>query len=316
MKKKYSVILRSVLFMGTLLILASCIKDDLSVCIDPRGNVRLTLSLDVNVSSKTDNSNEYQIDSAHVYVFDSEDRFVTFATGGAYTPNQDYEFFFDLEGGEHYFVVWTNPGDIYKTNYTFAQCGQNNYRSSELRYYMDISATNCLSEDIPDLLYGSHKQDIDGNWNNHVIIDMIPETYNINVKVTGLLEQEDENFEFTITDNTSYYNFDNSIIRPTDDFTYTRHANQENNELNVSFKVLRLEKDRDPRFVLTSLTKSETLYSNSLTDMIRSAYQQANQILNFNETYTFDVLLTFNIDLGVSVSVNGWKYSPQPGELK
>jgi len=319
MKKQYSEILRSVLFLGVLgvmlVLVSSCIKDDLSDCIDERGNVRLTLELDVNATARNSNPDGYKIDSTHVYVFDQDNRFVTFATGGVYDPAQDYEFFFTLEGGEYRFIVWTNPGDIYKTNSTFEECEENLYTPEDLIYYMDSSAGECLTQNIPDLLYGTKRQEIDGNWNNHVIVDMTPNTYNINVKVKGLTQENEEDFEFSITDNISDYNFDNTIIPLTDDYTHIRYAAREDDELNVSFKVLSLDEDRNPLFVFTDHTNSDVLFSGSIIDIIRSIYEHSEQTLDFGNTYTFDIVLTFDVDAGVMVSIGDWEYLPQPAEL-
>ena len=317
MKKIYYIILRSALFAVAALCLASCIKDDLSNCIDPRGNVRLTIKLDAKATTKSLDS--YQIDSTHVYVFNANDEFVDFATGGVYDPTQEYELFFTLEeSGDYRFVVWTNPGETYKANYSEQQCYAQQYTTRQLQYFMNIPADKQVAQDIPDLLYGTTKQGIISHVNNTVVVEMTPNNYYVNVKVKGLPQTNDDDFEFSITDNNSHYNFENTIIRTNiDDFAYTRRANQQAGELNVSFNVLRLS-DKDghaPEFVFANTTQGENLYSANLIGMIHRAYEQSGQELDFDKIRSFDIVLTLDIDMGVTVSINGWEYSSQPGEL-
>jgi len=302
---------------------ASCIKDDLSDCFGyMENNVRLTVRLDVDATARNAVSESYRIDSTHVYVFDATGRFVTSAAGGVYDPTKAYEFFFTLEGGDYHFVVWSNPGEIYKTNHAFEQSEAQELTMDDLIYYMDVSVADCLTKDIiPDLLYGTQLQEIISNQNNLVTVDMIPDTYRVNIEVTGLPQIGDD-FEFTITDNNSHYKFDNSIIPDMDDFTYMRVDNQsvsiddpDERQLNVSFKVLRLIDGRSPGFLFTNRTDGDILYHDNLIETIRRAYEQSGQTLDFDKTHTFDIKLTFNIDMGVSVSVNGWEYTQQSNEL-
>jgi len=296
--------------------LMSCIKDSLDGCLYPGGsNVRLIVKLDNAATSLSDDSGEYQIDSTYVYVFDTNGRFVTSATGGAYDPNKTYEFYFSLESGNYHFIVWANPGDVYNTNYSFEQCEAQGLTMNDLIYYMDVDAENALTQDIPALLYGAKGQEIFDEQENLVTVYMIPQTYRINVKVIGLPQTTDE-FEFSITDNNSHYKFDNSIIPDIDDFTYIRNASQlDDEELNVSFRVLRLEDDRTPGFLFRNSTEGETLFNDNLVDVIRRAYEQSGQVLNFDRVHTFNIVLTFDIRMGMSVTINGWEYYRQPGNL-
>ena len=317
MKKKYSILLSSILVAVAMAAgLASCIKDDLYGCVDSRGNVCLTVRLDVAATARSSSNPEsYQIDSTHVYVFDAGNKFVASAVGGVYNPAEEYEFFFTLKSGDYHFVVWTNPGEIYKTNYTFSECEAQGLIIDQLIYYMDVSAEGCLTQGIPDLLYGTQSQKIISNQNNIVSVEMIQNTYHINVEAVGL-PQTDDDFEFTITDNNSHYKFDNTIIPEMDDFTHIRIGKQENDTINVSFNVLGLETERyTPRLMLCNKITSEELFEEGLIETIRSAYEQSGQELDFNKIHTFDIKLFFSTNMDVSVSVNGWEYNRQSGQL-
>ena len=301
--------------------LASCIKDDLSDCVDTRGNVRLIVKLDAR--ALTVGLDDYQIDSTHVYVFDANNEFVTFAAGEKFDSTKEYEFFFTLEeSGDYNFVVWTNPGESYETNYTVEQCYRHHFTPEQLQYYMNVPDDKLVTGDIADMLYGAKEQEIIGHISNTVVVELNPNNYRVNVTVKGLPATDDD-FEFTITDNNSHYNFENSIIRTNiDDFTYIRYANQQEDEesgeseLNVSFEVLRLLNEEDdsnnPYFVFTNATLNDPLYSADLIAMIRRAYSLSGQLLDFDKTHVFDIVLTIDTKMGVSVSVNGWRYTEQP----
>jgi len=324
MKKKYYIIFNTTLFAIAALCLTSCVKDDLSDCVDSRGNVRLTVKLDAK--AMTVGLEDYQIDSTHVYVFDDNNEFVTFAAGGVYDPTQEYELFFTLEqSGDYNFIVWTNPGQTYQTNYTVEQCYRHRFTPGQLQYYMSVPEDKLIAQDIDDMLYGATKQEIISHINNTVVVELNPNNYRVNVKVKGL-PATDNDFEFTITDNNSHYNFENTITRENiGDFTYIRHASQQEDEesgeseLNVSFEMLRLlneeEDSHTPRFALANATLNNPLYSDNLIAMIRRAYGQSGQALDFEKTHAFDIVLIFDTNMGVTVSINGWEYSPQPGEL-
>jgi len=314
MKKRYSIIQRAVVITAMAVGLFSCIDEGRENCIDPRGNVRLTVQLDADIASRN-NSNSYQIDSVHVYVFNQSNRYVTSTRGGVYTNGQPYEFFLNLDDGQYHFIVWTNPGDYYQASHSLNDCEYQKPLLQDLQYYLACPEDQCLREEIPDLLHGIYRDaTIVLNRDNHFTISMIPDMYRINIKVKGLPDTEDT-FDFSITDNNSHYSFENSIIADKSDFQHIRTCTTENGELNTSIKVLQLADNRSPKFQFRNTTLNEILFDKCLVETIQDAYKTAGQVVDFNTTHTFDIVLTYDTELGVSVSVNGWNYNPQPGEL-
>ena len=310
MKKKYFIILKYAVIAAFIMVgLASCVEEDNSGCVDPRGNVCVTVLFD----EITKSTPGFVIDGAHVYVFDTNNRYVTSASGGAHVPGTEYQFFLTLNSGNYKFVVWTNPGEIYKINKTFAQCeGQS---IGDLNLYLDTAVPTALTQDIPDLLWGSKSQQVYSGVDNLVPIDLTINTYDINVKVTGLPATNDE-YKFAITDNNSHFTFDNAIIPGTSDFTYTRFDRQVSGELNVSFRVLKLSPDRNPSFVITNSGNGELLFNSGLVRTILSAYNQSEGQTIFNTTHVFDIVLTRNADMSFTVTVNDWDYTEGGGNLK
>lgn len=306
MKKIYSIALRSLLVALVLAGAMSCVRPEIDGCVDPRGNVRLTVNLDVDVATRA-NETPYRIENATVYVFDADNKYVASCEGGQYT-GEPYEFFLNLAGGSYKFIVWTNQCDRYTTNF------DENKPLSELEFFYNHSGHDCATELIPDLLYGNTGQAIEENRDNHVDVRMRPNTYTINIKVKGLPSCAD-NFDFSITDNNSHYKFDNSIIADKASFTHTQTCNQQGGELNTSIKTLRLAKDRSPKFVFKNATMNEVLFDNCLVKTITDAYQAAKQTVDFDKTFTYNIVLTYDTNMDVTVSVNGWDYSPEDIEF-
>ena len=310
----------SVFIAGTMTGLTSCLKSDYDECVDDRGNVRLTFSLDENVVSRGSIS-DYQIDSISIYVFDaSTARYEAVAGGGKYFPGQVYELFLTLKGGLYDFIVWTNQGEIYKSTIpTFEVTPKN-----DMELFMDHSAVD-FSKDIPDLLYGTPR-DANGNprsitiiekRDNHVPIVLTPNVYKINIEVTGLPASATGNYSFAVTDNNSRYEFsDNSIINSDPDFQYVRTATAGGGKIETSMKVLQLTSTRTPDFIFKD-SSGNILFENDLVELITRAYATGSTgPVDFNKTFVFNIKLECNINMEMTASVNGWEYKKETNELE
>ena len=307
------ILLRLALLSAVSMGAVSCIKSDSAGCIDPRGNVRLSIRLDAAIRPVSRAGvGDFQIDRANVYVFDAGDRFVTSVEGGEYT-GEDYLFFLDLPTGTYHFIVWTNPGEQYKT--TPGPDDPQARSMDEWNIHLDPGGGS-LTGQIPDLLYGTARdQSIAGGRDNRVEVSMIPNTYTVNVNVKGL-EPTADAFEFTITDNNSHYTFDNTLIEGQDDFQHTRTALYNGGELYASIKTLKLSEERHPQFVFRNASTGEVLFDQSLTRTILNAYTASGQTVDFDRIFTYDIVLTFDTSLGVTVSVNGWVYEQKNTDLQ
>ena len=301
----------------TLAGLTSCVKSDYNECVDDRGNVRLTFSLDENVT-RSSNLSDYQIESINIFVFDAVTaKCVASADGGRYVAGQVYEVFLTLKGGLYDFIVWTNLGDVYKVTLpTFGSTSLN-----EMELFMDRSNVD-LTKDIPDLLYGTPK-DIQGNQqsiqisemrDNHVPIVLTPNIYTINIEVTGLPAAITDSYSFAITDNNSRYEFsDNSIINSEPAFQYVRTVAPVGGKLTTSIKVLQLTSARQPDFIFKDAT-GNILFENDLIGLIVRAYTGTTGV-DFNKIFTFNIKFTYDSNMDMSVSVNGWEYKKENSNL-
>jgi hypothetical protein len=85
--------------------------------------------------------------------------------------------------------------------------------------------------------------------------------------------------------------------------------------MSASIKTLALGDDRHPRFVFRNDTTGELLFAGDLVGMILNAYAAGGQTVDFDTTFTYDIELSFNNELGVSVTINGWEFTPKDIEV-
>lgn len=291
---------------------SSCIRHELSNCVDPRGNVRLTVNLDVKAETGLTKS-DLEIENAHIYVFDKNNRLYTSIEGGKYDEDS-YECFLNLPDGDYSFVVWTNQGNSYKTN--LSQLGANP-TIAQLELFLHYN-NGTLTENIPDLLHGMNiGTTIIENKNNHVTVSITPITNIINIKVKGL-PQTSDNFGFTITDNNSLFNFNSKVAGLNDSFDHVRETRQQNNELNTQIKTLNLDNDQILPFIFKNNDSGEILYSDDLIKMIQRAYGSTKSFAtaDFSTIRMFNIVLTFDANMDCTVTVNGWDYDPKYQDLE
>lgn len=311
MTKKYKSAFTTTLLALLLSGFGSCIKEESRVCPDDR--VRVRLKLDVETTRGT--ADNYKIDAVRLYVFDALGGFVTAVDGESYVPGEDYFLYPDIGAGEYRFVVWTNIGEQYKTSHSVEECYTDAPSLSELLLYLDYPSDGCVRTDIPALHYGALGDAVVGEkQDNHFTVVIAPNTNIIRFTVEGLPATEDE-YGFTIGDDNSRYNFDNSFGLCTG-LQYIRTARFEEGALGASMNTLRLADDRSPAFSFDNATTGETLFSDNLVEMIRRAYSVAGITVDFDAIHEFDIVLKFDTNMRVTVSVNGWNYTTTPGQLE
>lgn len=291
----------------------SCVSDDLDNC-PPAWNVRILVKPDTETSRAA--ADRYQIDQMTLYVFDQSDKFVTSWQGGAYTFGTPYEAYLSLTPGNYRFIIWTNQGEIYQTNYTLNECQEQKPWLNDLQFYMNCPQAGIITGDIPDLHHGDLKEaKVQENTQNEFTIILKPNTYKINFTVKGLPVNENE-YHFRIRDNNSHYKFNNAIVAEQPEFSFLKTTQfEESNELYSTIKTLRLTSIRKPMFDFTCLTSGECLHEDNLVEMIAKAYATGGQNVNFSTTFEFDIVLAFNASVGVTVTVNGWSYTENKTNL-
>jgi hypothetical protein len=216
----------------------------------------------------------------------------------------------NLPSGNYNFVVWTGNGSVYKVADTSGIL-------DEMVLFLDHSYDDPITRMLPDLLYGNAKgRAIDALVNNDVEIAMIPDTYNVNVTARGL-ERDSDIWEVSIYKNGTFFLFDHKIFLDERVFRHLRSGLLTGDGLfNASMRIVAPGADGDPQLVFRNASTGEVRYDRSLVKTIIDAYAANGQTVDFEHTYTYDVVLTFDVSMGVTVSVNGWEYNTEPTDLE
>ena len=305
----------TVLFLGALLI-ASCIKEDLSQC---SGDIRVYFSL---VSPQ---SNPSDVDQMHLYVFDDKGLFKGEYRDNRVTPfgSGYYINCSDLPHGNYRFIAWAGKDDNHygTTPAAFAQ-GKTTYNEALLV----LKHSGGLVTAPPHHIFHSELSAVvtrDKVQRFNMPLAQLTNTINI---YTEGLPADDNAYLFNIADDNCAYSFDRSFASHTghpsgETFTYTVPcAKEDSQQLNASLRVLRLAQNRRiPQLEIYNKTQGKRLYpvgdqSGDLIGLILRAYSP-----NFETTHTYDIILHFTGDdatgFKVDVTVNGWKVKEQGGEL-
>jgi hypothetical protein len=293
--------------------LSSCFKEDMTDCIDPRGNVHVSMRLTVGVVSRASSLADFDITDARVWAFDAENNMAAFALAEL---NSDgiCEAWMSLPSGNYNFVAWTGNDSVYKV--TEASSAMNDMVLS-----LDRPGDKPITETIPDLLYGSEKVHVmEAVVASEVVMNMSPDTYNINVTAKGL-EQGSDIWEASIYKNNTCFRFNHDLFHEARVLHHMRTgALTSDGRFDASMRIVAPGADTpgadgDPRLVLRNTTTGEVIYDMSLVKTILDAYAANGQEIDLEHPYTYDIVLTFDASLGVSVSVNGWEHEKEPTDL-
>jgi len=318
MKTKTIPIIQISLLLACLLLFTTCVKEDLDEC----GTTRVWITLNPDMYELP--AGEHQIQNIHVYIFNENETLVAEWEGGPYDyrTGQPCEVPVDLAPGTYHFTAWTNIGQQYQTHTA------TRLKESELHLRNDGTAP--FTQDIPDLHYAAGEKIIVSPRQEHeYTLHLIPNTYRINLAVNGLPGNNNvKPYQFTLSDNNSAYDFNNRIVGNQPVYTHERTGTLQQGKLNAGIRTLTLHNDhaienigkedtgdRSPTLTLRESTGSTTLFTGNLVKIIRTAYAKAGKQADFDKTYQFDIILSFDADMNVTISVNGWTYTPNGTEL-
>jgi hypothetical protein len=301
-------IIRLTLAAAIALGLSSCYKEDMTDCVDPRGNVHISLSLEKGVESRGEELGDFDISGARVWAFDAEGKMVSFVPAEQNADGR-YEAWMNLPSGIYNFVAWTGNGTVYKVADTSGVM-------DEMVLYFDHSYDAAITETIPDLLYGNvNGRVVKTAVNNEIVLEMDPDTYNINVTAKGL-DRDSDIWEVSIYKKGTHFLFDHNLFLDDGVFRHLRSGVlTDDGRFDASIRIVAPGADGDPQLILRNATTGEMRYDRSLVETIIDAYAANRQTVDFEHTYTYDIVLTFDASLGITVSVNGWEYNTEPTDL-
>ncbi len=298
-----------------LLSVVSCIKEGISPCPQDTHGLQFKFSYE---DARVLQDGELRV--ANIYVFDRNDRFVAQQEIANPVIGEIYTADFRLDPGNYSFAVWVNRIEPYSTtpNPGGFQVMRPEKREAEMR--LNLSADRCVRSIIPTQFYGSLVfESVPDQGNRLFTIPLVENTNIINLTVHGLSKTAHV-YNCTITDSNGNYYFDNTFA-PCGEFQYMATAHFDDSDaLKSSLTVLRLAENRHPRLAIRDLTSGETIYpcrpeqTDDLIEMILSAYANGPQI-DFDRTHVYDIVISFDTNMAVSVIVNGWKLTLDEQEL-
>lgn len=296
-----------IVIMAGSIFFTSCIRENLDDCPPARSSLRVYFSYDFDLATKA--VSEKDIENVYLYVFDKDDQFVLSKWEHNVQLNENEYIDLELPPGSYNIVAWFNQGEHYKTNPTTDGFLEGKTLRTDAQLYLDLSSENSVSTELPHLLYGGLSNIVVSGVTDHrYTIPVQQNTYRINLTVEGLPTTPDT-YATVISDNNGSYNFDNSFA-PCTEFQYIKTTRfGDNSQLKTSTVVLRLGDERKPILKFLNETSQENLFAGDLIALIKEANKYGAS-LDFKKTHEFDILLTFNADMSVTVTVNGWKYIP------
>ncbi|MDR1357431.1 MAG: FimB/Mfa2 family fimbrial subunit [Tannerellaceae bacterium] len=299
--------------------LSSCIQDDLSECISDK---RIYFDYEQILSSqKNGGINPDDITRMNLFIFDEEGLFIREHIDEA--PRLGKEYFMTVSGlkkGFYKFVAWGNLDERYALSSSLVP-GET--RFDDLRVSLNSIKDGKVDQPVKPLFYATHP----GNNTIEILemstqfvhLNLIEDTYKINVAVSGLDSTSVANHDYNIdiTDNNGAYKFDNDFAT-CQEFQYTQPCTvmEENSELKASLTVLRLTEKRKPVLRLINKQTNDVVVEDDLVGLILAA-NGAGASIDFNKIHEFDVKyeLGQTSSIGIIIYINGWKLIKQSGEL-
>lgn len=298
------------IFIAFVLLLQSCIKEDLSTC-----NSELLLRFRYTLNDQYANLFDSDIHRVTVYLFDSNGKYVeSFSEQGDQLTN-DYVMRIPLPEGKYSVVAY--GGDF--TTYLVSELNTNTINQTLRKGVTDINdfrielKNTTGAEDFlypvttPDDLYAGLAVNAIAAPENQSITDveLIQDTKKIKVKITGT-DAFNAPLNVYITALNGRYKFDNSIDANHGTFKYMPiNSLLQPNYMEVDLKMMRLVLGQSPMLVVKNSMTQQVLYNENMIDQILSSPQYVSQE-DFDREDEFVFEISVENDIVVSVSINGW----------
>jgi hypothetical protein len=241
-----------------------------------------------------------------VYLFDVTGTFVGRWSDSHATLQPGY--YIELQGidpGQYRVAAWATTGDQYVTSpltpgvTTLAQT--------------DIALARTTGDTLRDtplapLLFGEYPGIVvQPGRDNQYTMSLDNNVYTLNFIIEGAATSRG-NYRVTVTDDNTRYRLDNAFL-PAPPIHYLAAAHfAPDASLRASMNVLRLARERSPR--LTLHQAGDLLFDDDLVALILQANVQGANI-DFSVTRTVDITFRVDIDMKVTISINGWELSTE-----
>jgi hypothetical protein len=303
-------------------VLQSCIKDDLSDCQrEKRVYFSYKLFTHASAGAIREGINPADIKRMDLYIFDENGLFVQRTTDEAPVMSPDYYMTIPgLKSGKYKFIAWGNLQNQYTVSPDELIPGKTTME--ELQLYLNrITAEKTVDEPLAPLFYATHaEKDLEVNAlaDQNFQLEMIQDTYTINVKVTGLTEEllNNNTYRLNISDDNDKYTFNNEFV-PSAPFTYTSLFKKEAETLLSRLTVMRLTDNRSPMlYVVNTNRPEEHLIENNLVELLLALHKVHGLTIDFRHQYEFTIEYVLDsAQAVVSININGWDLKPEDAVL-
>lgn len=295
----------------TILVLFSCIGEDLSGC--PTEEV--TLLLGFRFTPEDDNDTQgSDVSCLDIFVFDESGIYLeSFRDNNPRMDDDDYRLSLSLPAGFYSFVAWENTdADIYTIAPEPFVRGIT--RIEEARLSFARPTDNTITQLISHLFHGHlSRVEVTGVAGQVLFIPIVQNTYTVNLDVAGLGADVPSCLAI-ISDDHSDYDFINAPITSLPLF-YSGAFNTSGTLRHTVLRTLRLMEHSATRLEVCTVDGS-TLYDASLIDLIRSAATSAGKFMDLDRVHHYNIRLEFDAAYGtVTVTVNGWNADSQDYDI-
>lgn len=288
--------------------MSSCIKEREGDC-DNRLKVYFSAAFD---SRATGVLNPQDLKHLDLFVFDDNDLYVGTWSDDHIRFSPGYYMTLPLDVGTYTLVAWCNARSCYYYKTDFIKG-----RTTLSEATIALLHNGGIVDTSPELLlFGNYLQArVTRARNQSFVVSLQQVTYDINVTTEGL-PVSDGDFRLTITDIVSEGKFDSKVSPSSEEIRYTTACDKiAGGQLSASLAVIKLEEQRlIPVIGLTNSTNGTELFKGNLVRMILALRELAPPVeVDFDRIYTYDIVLRFDADMNVTISINGWNIPPGSG---
>jgi hypothetical protein len=256
-----------------------------------------------------------------LYIFDADGLFVKKITDELPAMSLDYYMTIpDLKSGKYKFVAWGNLQDRYDISSKELIPGKTSI--GELQVYLNGIVDQTVNESaalLAPLFYATHKEqilEVNAMADQNFLLDMVQDTYTINLKIVGLDEKtlEDNTYRLEIYDNNDKFRFDNDFVQ-SDFFTYSSPCTQANDTLSSALTVMRLADNRKP---ILRVVNTQTGGSIVETDLVKLLLTPSDTRAKIDFSYQYEFNVKYILDTSfviVAIEINGWRWVPEDTPL-
>lgn len=287
-----------------MLLFHACISEDLSRCPPTIRLVRIYFSYTVEGAVAQASITPADVDRINLFAFDKNGKFYGEWIDESPHLSPDYYIEASLAEGSYTLVVWGGLRASYIVTPNPMEVGVSKIGDSQLKLIRGADGT--VTTTSHQLFFGNLLQVVVRPEENQIFrIGLEQNTNRINLRTEGFSASGDV-YSLTITDDNGRYFFDNSFA-PDERISYTTPcAKDAQSQLSASLTVMRLDESRPhPILTLFDETTSQIVFQANLIELLLKV-ASVGGVIDFNTTHEFDIVLSFNPGLGITIIINGW----------